>query len=292
MMRAFAFAIVLIASNATLHAQSDDSYSTAWLSKHLNYSYFNFDQQKWWVNKFEYNNEGIAHFQNLSTENPKKFSGRSWIDRRVRWVDLDPYSITINQVAENQGRIVKGSVLHIDVINHQRKIRKSLDGKPATPENFLQIAIPRSITDTSTYFVDSLKYHLVAAIEWNSRISSAGVDEDIRQIFRTLRGTFSSTSITRTYTQVFPNQLQYTDKLGAKPIRTGFFGYDNEDGLFESILDETGSQVHYYELLEKDGVLTLEEKNGGDRRLSMPSLLHFQLDANGNSTEFKRVSYR
>ncbi len=273
-------------------AQSESKAPLEWLKSHLNYSYRNHDQGKWWINKFEYNDQGVVHFQNTSTENPAKFSGKSWIDRRVRWIDLDPYSISITNVAEDQGRIVAGKVLKVNVINNQRKIRKLLDGKPATAENFLQIAIPRQILDTAAYFPDSLKWNLVQAIESNSRIGPTGTPEDIEAVFNVLRGDFLFDNYTRTYTRTFPDRIEYVDKLGAKPVAKGFFGRQEENEFVEMRMSEQGFETYHYQLVSSDNVLKLVCREVPSRIIEIPSLHHFNLNSDGPDKEFRRISYR
>ena len=272
-------------------SQAQGKNSLDWLSENLDYAYFNADQGKWWVNTFEYNDQGIAHFQNTSAENPNKFSGKSRIDRRVNWIHLDPNSFELQKVRSNQGRIVRGEVLIVHVIDGQRKIGKALDGRNATPENFLQISVPQSILDTASYFSDSLKFHLKEAIEANSLITPNGTEEDVEKVFRLLRGEFVAGSIKRRYEPLFENKIKFEDKLGAKPVRSGFFGYEN-GVFFEMELSEKGYKVYNYEQTVADGKLVLVAKGDAQRRIELPSLHHFHVRGDDASLDFKRLSYR
>ena len=285
------FAVVLCVLSLCQESAAQGSASLDWLSQNLDYSYFNSDQEKWWVNTFEYNDQGIAHFQNTSAENPNKFSGKTRIDRRVKWIDLDPYSFELQKIRSNKGRIVRGEVLIVHVIDGQRKIGKSLDGRNATPENFLQIAIPQSILDTASHFSDSLKFHLKAAIETNALIEADGSSEDITKVFTLLRGEFVSGSIKRKYELLFDRKIKYEDRLGAKPIRSGFFGFENGT-FFEMVLSEEGHSVFNYQKTIDNGRLTLIAEEDPKRKIELPSLHHFQVVEENINLDFKRLSYR
>ena len=268
-----------------------EASSLKWLKSKLNYAYYNSDQGKWWLNKFEFNDKDVIHIQNASTENPRKISGKVWIDRRVKLTDLDPYSITIDQVIENKGRIVRGKVLVINAINREKRISKTLDGRAATPETFLQFSIPYQVEDTARNFSDSLKFHLIQAIETSSRVLSSGnVDDDVKMVFEVLRGEFFSGSVTRRYYPMFDNIIEYEDKVGVKPVRKGFFGYSDNNGFFESIITDYGHELTYYQI-EGGSNLVLKDKNGSAQGIKVESLHHFKVTGDGQEKEFKRVSY-
>lgn len=279
------------------HAQSQvDSVGEAslkWLKDNLTYNYYNPDQGKWWLNKLEYNTKaGTIHVQNASSVNPKKLREKSWIDRRVALSQLDPYSIAINPVLEYKGRIVKGSVLLIDVIHNEKKIKKAIDGKRATSESFLQFSIPNSLLDTARGFADSLKFHLIQAIEAQSLLFNQGsLEENKELIFQALRGEFIQGSITRTYTRTFENVISFEEKHGAKPIRKGYFGYDQSKNLFfETIVADESLIVAYYRLNNGHKLALIGTKDAA-MRIDLESLLHFNQSKNGEVEEFRRISY-
>lgn len=274
--------------NAELEKTSLD-----WLKKNLTYNYLNPDQGKWWLNKMEFSlQNGTIHIQNASTVNPKKFRERSWIDRRVSLSFLDPYSISINPVNENRGRIVKGSVLVINVVHNEKKIGKTLDGKKATPESFLQFSIPSSLSDTVEGFADSLKFHLVQAIEAQSMLFNAGdLEKNIEKVFQTLRGEFISGSVTRSYSGIFRHVVQFEDKLGAKPIRSGFFGFDEGRNVFFESIVEDGKQVTTYYEIANTSELSLIGMEDRTMIIELTSLLHFIERKGPGEEEFRRISY-
>lgn len=284
---------MLASSRVFSQATELEKVSLDWLKTNLTYNYYNPDQEKWWLNKMEYNlQNGTIHVQNASTTNPNKFRDRSWIDRRVSLSLLDPYSISINPVTSHKGRIVKGSVLIIDVIHNEKKIIKSLDGKRATPESFLQFSMPAALLDTANGFADSLKFHLVRAIETQSMLFSTGeTNEDVLKIFQALRGQFISGSITRSYQTLFRHVVEFEDKLGAKPIRKGFFGYDDEKGLFFESIVEVGKQVTTYYKISETDVLSLVGVDDPRMNIELTSLLHFKEQKGAGKEEFRRISY-
>jgi len=271
---------------------AQETHSLNWLYSNLNYSYFNPDQGKWWVNKFESNEKGVVHFQNMSTENPAKFSGKSWIDRRVSWINLDPFTIETKTIRSNKGRIVRGEVLIIHVIDDQRKIAKSLDGRRATPENFLQVSVPSQILDTASHFTDSLKYHFTSVIEENSMIVREEDQEvNVAKVFQVLRGDFSNGSVIRSYGRLFDKKLEFTEKLGAKPVLKGFFSF--EDGRFqETLVSETIHETYFYNFKEEGTSIRLVSEQDAARSITLSSLHYFTTNVDGTSSEFKRLSYR
>lgn len=285
--------LFIVAVEGKAQADSIEEVSLIWLKENLTFNYFNPDQGKWWLNKMEYSlDEGTIHLQNASTINPKKLREKSWIDRRVNLSQLDPYSIAINPVLENKGRIVKGSVLVIDVVHNEKKINKAIDGRRATAESFLQFSIPKNVLDTARGFVDSLKFHLVQAIEAQSQLANQGSEEENRKlIFQVLRGEFIMGSVTRTYSGVFKNVIEFEEKLGAKPIRKGYFGYDQSRDLFfeTMVTDEELVVVHYR--LNNGHKLALISTTNPAVRIDLASLLHFTQTGAGVENEYRRISY-
>lgn len=275
-------------------ADSVEEVSLRWLKENLTYNYRNPDQGKWWLNKMEYNlEEGTIHVQNASAVNPKVLREKSWIDRRVNLSQLDPYSIAINPVLEHKGRIVKGSVLLIDVVHNEKKINKTIDGRRATAESFLQFSIPRSVLDTANGFADSLKFHLIQAIEAQSKLFNQNeTEENQKLIFQVLRGEFIQGSVTRIYGKVFENVIEFEEKLGAKPLRKGYFGYDRSQGLyFETMVSDEALTMTYFRL-SSGNKLTLISTTDPAIRMDLTSLLHFtQSGANGVEVEYRRISY-
>ena len=271
----------------------EDHESLDWLKDNLTYAYHNSSQGKWWLNKFQFNAEkGTIHIQNASTVNPRKFSGKSWIDRRVHLSNLDPYGITISPVPENKGRIVKGRVLVIPVVHNEKKIAKALDGQRVSSESFLQFSIPYQMEDTLRGFADSVKYHLQDAIEAYSRLFFLGnEEEDVEQVFKALKGEFLHRSVTRKYTTVFPSVVEFEDKLGSKPIRKGFLGYDANTRLFYEVFVEDSTLTTYHYDWARGIRLTLQCVELPERKIELTSLLHYQLITGDEMTEFRRLSY-
>ncbi len=286
--------LITIAPQVKGQADSIEEVSLRWLKENLTFNYPNPDQGKWWLNKMEYNlDEGTIHVQNASTVNPKILREKSWIDRRVNLSQLDPYSIAINPVLEHKGRIVKGSVLLIDVVHNEKKINKTIDGRRATSESFLQFSIPSNVLDTARGFADSLKFHLIQAIEAQSKLFNQNDPEENKKlIFQVLRGEFIQGSVTRTYGNAFQDVIEFQEKLGAKPLRKGYFGYDDSKGLyFEITVSDAALDVTYYRLNNghKLALISIDDPN---KRMNLGSLLHFtQLGTGGTDAEFRRISY-
>lgn len=283
----------MVVFRAQSQVDSIEEVSLKWLKDNLTYDYFNPDQGKWWLNKLEYNlKEGTIHVQNASSVNPKKLREKTWIDRRVALSQLDPYSIVINSVREHKGRVVKGRVLLIDVIHNEKKINKSIDGKRATSESFLQFSIPNSVLDTARGFADSLKFHLVRAIEAQSLLfNQENAEENKALIFQTLRGEFIQGSITRTYKRTFENVISFVEKNGAKPVRKGYFGYDQTKNLFfETVVSEQSLTVAYYRL-NNGHKLALISTTDPAIRIDLVSLLHFEQSYGDAPIEYRRISY-
>lgn len=272
---------------------SIEEASLSWMKENLTYNYYNPDQGKWWLNKMEYNlAEGTIHLQNASTTNPRKLRDKSWIDRRVHLSNLDPYSIRVSPVLQNKGRVVEGQVLLIDVVHNEKKIRKSIDGRQATAESFLQFSIPASLLDTAAGFADSLKFHLTQAIEAQSLLKNAGnMEENVGLVFQFLRGEFLSGSITRTYDPAFKYVIAFEEKQGAKPIRKGYFGFAPEQGLFfETLVSDDRMEVNYYRLGD-DEPLVLINTDDASQVIDLMSLLHFSEIRGAIETEYRRIRY-
>ncbi len=287
--------IFLIVSIVEVRGQADslEEVSLFWMKENLTFDYFNPDQEKWWLNKMEYNlKEGTIHVQNASAVNPKKFREKSWIDRRVFLSHLDPYSISINPVREHKGRIVKGRVLIVDVIHNEKRINKAIDGRKATSESFLQFSIPSTVLDTARGFADSLKFHLTQAIEVQSLLANTGSrEENIQLIFQVLRGEFIQGSVIRTYSSAFKQVIEFQEKSGAKSVRKGYFGYDQSRDLFFETTVSDGELIVAYYRLNYGPKLALISTTDSSVRIDLESLLHFTQSNSSGEKEFRRISY-
>ncbi len=250
--------------------------SLKWLEQHLNYQYFNEDQGKWWLNRLNYDAElRVIRIQNTSADHPKDVRNKQWIHRRIVLNHLDPSTITVEEVPENRGRIVKGSVLHLHTLGGDRLIEKTIDGASATAESFLQFAVPASLTKENSTFIDSLEYHLRLAIDLSARVARTGsVAKDAEVVLQLLNGEFDCPGFTRRYSKVFAQVHEFEDTSGGKVIQKGFFGYDkDEQRFFEWIAGDEIAIDRSYIFLRDDAMVLHAEEGGGE--LHLESSLQF-----------------
>jgi len=267
--------------------------SLAWLAEHLDYQYYNEDQGKWWINRFDYSPEkSSVRIQNASANHPRDAGSKQWIHRKLALSQLDPRSVTVDEVLKHRGRIVKGKVLVVYTVGKDRIINKSIDGVVASSESFLQFAIPEKVLENQGYFADSLRYHLQSAIFASASLEVSGwKTSDTKLVFEALKGEFQCPDFERHYLTLYPSTMEFEDYQGESLIRKGFLGYRaGKQQFFEWTVSDSTLAAFDYSVEVGDGIDLIAETDSS-RTLQVSSLLFFKLKEDDQEMTCWRTRY-
>ncbi|MGL1888871.1 MAG: hypothetical protein OCD76_20330 [Reichenbachiella sp.] len=205
-----------------------------WLEKKINITYYNAQAQVWWTNRLFYNSSThLINIKNTSADNPSFLDRGTYYDRKVKINDLDGSSIKVFDIDEDQGRIVYGQVVHVNVIGNQKRIQRTKNSKKTFNEFFLQIPVPHAL-DSSRVTADSIKVKLALAIELASKIKpSTNVAENATSVMMLLHGTFKGSDDSKMkFTVVGEDTYEIEHKKEEIFIREGLFGFDVSTSTF------------------------------------------------------------
>ena len=176
-------ALILILSMGSVSTYAQDkvddqellNQTISWLEKKININYYNAQSQIWWTNRFFFNPDTrIVNIKNTSSDNPSFLERGTYYDRKVNITDLDASSIEVYDVDEDQGRIVYGQVVQVNVIGNKKKIQRTKNSLKSFNEFFLQIPVPHTF-DSTRVTADSIKVKLALAIGLASKIKPNAV---------------------------------------------------------------------------------------------------------------------
>ena len=262
--------------------------SLMWLKKHLNYSYPNVDQKKWWLNRFEYNLETQSiHLQNSSVVNPNRFSGKKWLDRTVKLEHLNLNSISIEKVDTHRGRVVIGQLIRIETMNTDKLIIKAIDGRRATPDTFIQISIPAHFIKKSPHLPDSMVFHLKNVIYQSIQYQNKSIEVQ-DWLKRTFSGAYKSGATTRTFDVLFSNVIRFEDRIDNKLIAFGFIRIEKSSEVLISIINREVSTLERFMVDIKADHISME---GSQTAYLINDLNEFTTSNDGTVKKWERSAF-
>lgn len=226
---------------------SKDDTRIKYLERKLTYNYYNTSDGMWWVNTFKYYPEfDMCKFKSVSAENPGQILGKKYTERIFSFSDLNPYLITISSIEDNQGYLVKGDLIRIEAVKHQKLIKKNINTVSATPQSYIHFVIPEYLKDSSQSITDTLVMHFESLILESTGLKrSASYDQDAQVILDALTGEFEIGNVKRFAEKKETNIITYEDYEKRVKIKSGVFRYDPSENLYYNTVYENG------ELLEE-----------------------------------------
>ena len=249
-----------------------------WLDRKLNYIYYDRDAQKWWLNKFYVNAEKEVTIKNIFTDKPRSanIKEKVYLIRTFQIQDINPYTIEIRDVASNQGRIQRGTMLELRTFGHDNKIHKTIDGRTASNISFVQLSFPTFMTDSIADYPQLVKAKLTEAIiSSTTAYQSSSLEETKKNIFKILDGNFFTDNNQKVQLKKrFPNVV---DIAGTKETEF-FFGWDTVTGkFFKTEISADGIVTGYYELTEGNKLL-LQNINQKDDWIELDTYHSFTMN--------------
>lgn len=227
----------------------------------LSYSYANPEQKTWYINRFDYDKEEqVVRFKSASSKNPLKVLGKRYTERIFRFQDLNPYNITRETIDENRGLIVKGDLIRLETVKHEKLIGKTINGSKGTPQSYIHFSIPQYISDTSSSFSEEVEGLLRDLIEYSTNLqNSFDVDQNEKSVFETLVGEHVSGNTKRFTEQQSEHLLSFEEYVERKKVLEGLFGYDPVKGRYYEVLIGTTGEMNtkYYRIDMEDPGLVL-----------------------------------
>ncbi|MBU2916127.1 MULTISPECIES: hypothetical protein [Reichenbachiella] len=288
----FLFIVLWVGGSASLLAQNDQvvlSETITWLERKINITYFNAQTNEWWSNRFFYNSEtGVINIKNTSSDVPSFLNRKSYYDRKVLLSDLDASSIKVHDVNEDQGRIVYGQVVQVNVIGNQKKIQRIKNDRPSFNEFFLQIPVPHTY-DSLHVTADSIKVKLALAIELSSKIKPTDDEEqNAHTVLSMLHGEFKGTDETVIrFTRIQDNAFEIEQKNGDQYVKEGLIGFDEVNNNFYQWTINKGQRERLTLAIKSTEKVYLESSDGG-YTISIHGTNHFSITEDGVHADFYR----
>jgi hypothetical protein len=265
-----------------------------YLERKLTYTYYNVDQQMWWVNTFKYNaDNGTVRFKSISSDNPAKLLGKKYTERVFRFSDLNPYKVTVQKIEENQGMIVKGSLIRIETVKHEKLVGKTINNRPASAQSYIHFSIPTYLEDSLSEYTETLLTTIQDLISYSTDLHNLEDDSENRSLlFEILEGEhvyLEGEAQVKRFTELQgPQLLKYEEYKDRHLVATGEFGFDTErDMVYEKFNPENGEQsVFYYQIMDVNQPLTfVDEEN--NRRIELINKSLFQYQFEGEILEYR-----
>ena len=246
----FVFPIIAF-SQSRSEDDADFRVAAEWLERKLNYYYFDQSIQKWWLNKFHINEEKEVTIKNISTNKPLSVDPKEkvYLIRTFKIRDINPYSFSIRTINKAQGRLVKGKLLELRTFDDQKKIKKTINGRKATPTSFLHLSFPTFLTDSLPHYAEQVGQKFSEAAISATKVYSNGSSEaDRSQIFEIINGKFVSGSGEPIRSEKrFENVFSITINDGSQD----FFGFDaTRNNFFWTSITPTGIKTKFYRLMQ------------------------------------------
>ncbi len=261
------------------------------LDRKLDYTYYSSSEKEWYVNTFTPQDDGTIRFRSVAARNPRQITGKEYRERVFKLSDLNPYHIVIEKVKEDHGMLVRGAVIELETVKHKKSIVKNMNGRRATPQSVLLIAIPSFMEDSSSSIsqeiADSFQRLIFEATNLKNQFDR---DKNEDAIFETLIGEHVSGEIKRFTKRHSQHVLSFEEYVNREKIRDGFIGHDpTKDQYYEILIEENGEMTtHFYNVDLESEELVL--KGLGDRESINIELVNkslFQYNENGTISEYR-----
>ncbi len=262
------------------------------LEKKLTYSYFNPDQKTWYYNRFDFDrDEQIVRFKSTSSKNPIKILGKKYTERIFSFEDLNPYNISLEQVDENRGLIVKGTLVRVETVKHEKLISKTINGEKGTPQSYIHFSIPKYMEDTSAGFSEGIHAILTEAVQFATNLRNKyDIDKNENLIFESLLGEHVAGNTKRFTQRHSRHLLQFEEYVNRQKIRDGLIGHDPVKGrYYEILIEENGEMMTSYYRVDMDSpdLVLVEVGEGSDNRIELVNKSMFQYRKDGKVVEYR-----
>jgi hypothetical protein len=237
--------IICIMTGFFAQSQGDDP-RVDYLKRKLTYNYYNKSQSMWWINSLTYNPQNETfRFKTVSAKNPAKIVGKKYTERIFKLEDLNPYHVTIEPIEESHGYLVKGEMIRLETVKHEKSISKLINTASATPQSYIHFVMPDYLSDSAYSLTDSLKLIFEQLILEKTLLKRQDDPEQNKKIiFNTLLGEFEAGDSKRFAEPHSDYVIAFEEYLERERIKAGFIGYDQEgDYFYELDVYENGKLV-------------------------------------------------
>lgn len=283
-----------LATMAQMPEQDREQFeaSISWLKTNLAYVYHNESTGEWWNNNFFYNpkNQEI-NIKNASSDVPNTTDKDVYFDRIVNLKELDMASVRIEHAYSDKGRIVKGKVLHVDVIGKTKRIQKLYNGKPSFKEFFLQVSFPAA-NDSLFARADDCKKHFETILRLSSKVYPAPDSlTNTNAIFDLIPGSYKGSDKSRCdITELFPHSLELKFFRAEKLYKKSVISYDESNHHFIYWMVNVAGSSHFELNLQFENEIELEA-NAESYKLTFPSSNEFSILDAGSTVKYNRTGF-
>ncbi len=262
------------------------------LEKKLSYTYYNRDQRTWYINRFSYDGEmQMIRFKSTSSKKPMLVIGKKYTERHFKLEDLNPYKITKEPVNENQGLIVRGQLIRLETVKHEKLIGKTINGEPATAQSYIHFSIPQYLEDSIPGYSEGILASLQEIVQFATNIRNFyDPEKNENMIFDLLLGEHVSGNKKRFTERQTEYLLSFEEYEDRRKMRTGFIGHDPIiDRYYEMLIEATGEMtVNYYRVDMTSPNLVLKSiDEGNSRQIVFVNRSLYQYKDNGVLTEYR-----
>ncbi|MEP1779137.1 hypothetical protein [Reichenbachiella sp.] len=266
--------------------------SIKWLETNLAYVYQNKSTGEWWNNNFFYNPENQEiNIKNASSDVPNATDKDVYFDRIVNLKELDMASVRIDHAYSNKGRIVKGKVLHVDVIGKTKRIQKLYNGKPSFKEFFLQVSFPAA-NDSLFAKADQCKKHFETILQLSTKVYPA-VDslQNTNYLFDLIPGLYNGSNNSRCeIVELFPHSLELKFFRNDKLYKKSVISYDESNHHFIYWMVNVAGSSHFELNLDFENNIKLEA-NAENYKLIFPNSNQFSILDEGATVDYNRIGF-
>lgn len=289
--------LTLLSPSVQSQTKEEDQKSFAesmkWLESNLEYVYQNPETGQWWHNNFLYNSSTQElNIKNSSSHMPNRVDKGVYFDRLVSLRDLDMASVQVEDVYSNKGRVVKGKVVHIDVIGKEQRIQKLYNGKASFKEFFLQFPFPK--TDDGLYEkAEDCKKHFETVIRLVSKVYPATDSlQNTNYFFDLIPGKYEGTGNSRCeIVELFPHSLELRFYRNEELYKKSVISYDESNHHFIYWMVNAVGSSHFELNLHFEKEINLES-NAGDYKLTFPNSNQFTIRDEGKLISYNRTGFK
>ncbi|MFY0685945.1 MAG: hypothetical protein JXQ90_02210 [Cyclobacteriaceae bacterium] len=281
----------LALSQIRLIDSAEHAANKEYLVRKLSFTYYSDDQNLWWINRMSYDKKsGELVYRNNSAEDPRKISGKKYIQRSFLLSDLNPYNIEKLHIGKTVGRIVKGEEIILHTVKNERKITKVLNTLNATPQSFLHISIPEYLDD-SVHLADSVIMKFKESVFYETRLSNKGsFEENVQQVMDALKGDFTyennAGEVRRFLLIDSDRSLSFEDYQDRKKLGEELWVFDDEGQASRTRTSLSGEEtIDQFSFMDGD-VLVLTNSDGSEKYVFENRSLYY-LEKDGVRTDFK-----
>jgi len=234
--------------------------SIDWISRKLNYVFYDPIHQNWWTNKFSINEEKRITIKNNSSKNPRSTSPKNKVynTRTFQIEDINPYTIKVKDVTSSEGRFLEGKIIELRTFSNTKNIHKTINNRRASSTSFMYINIPSQLLDSIPNYANKISEKLKTAILASTRVYSNSEDKQ-RLIIEILNGSYKSES-----GKIWKTKKRFESVLKLESEENEIFiGFDGPT-FFINMIATDGFSIKKFRLknstkLELENIENLEE---------------------------------